>query len=113
MRTRLGVTVQELTPELAAYFGASDGVLVSSLVADSPASRAGVKVGDVIASVDGRSITSAADLAREVRTSASDGEVRLGIVRDKKQSTISAKVETSTERGARPLRQVRPIRTPV
>jgi serine protease Do len=110
-RARLGVTVQELTPELAAYFGASDGVLVSSLLADSPASRAGIRVGDVITSVDGRSITSGADLAREVRTSSSDGELALGIVRDKKASTISAKVETPADR--RPQRQVRPIRTPV
>ena len=113
MRTRLGVTVQELTPELAAYFGATDGVLVSSLVADSSASRAGIKVGDVITSVDGRNIRSAADLAREVRTASSDGAVSLGIVREKKQSTISATVETPTERRARPSRQVRPIRTPV
>jgi serine protease Do len=110
-RARLGVTVQELTPELAAYFGASDGVLVSSLLADSPASRAGIRVGDVITSVDGRSITSGAALAREVRTSSSDGELALGIVRDKKASTISAKVETPADR--RPQRQVRPIRTPV
>jgi serine protease Do len=112
-RARLGVMVKELTPELAAYFGASDGVLVSSLVADSPASRAGIKVGDVITSVDGRNITSGADLAREVRTSSSDGELTLGIVRDKKASTISTKVETPTDRRARPQRQVRPIRTPV
>ena len=64
-RARLGVTVQELTPELAEYFGASDGLLVSSVMADSPASRSGVKAGDVITSVDGRSVASAGDLARE------------------------------------------------
>jgi serine protease Do len=112
-RARLGVTVQELTPELAAYFGASDGVLVSSVVADSPASRSGIRPGDVITSVDGRGITSAVDLGREVRTASSDGELTLGIVRDKKPSTISAKVETPADRRARPQRQARPIRTPV
>jgi len=112
-RARLGVTVQELTPELAEYFGASDGVLVSSVMADSPASRSGIRAGDVITSVDGRSVTSAGDLARDVRTSSSDGEVTLGIVRDKKPGTISAKIETPADRRARPQRQVRPIRTPV
>jgi serine protease Do len=112
-RTRLGVTVQELTPELAEYFGAADGVLVSSVVADSPASRSGLKAGDVITSIDGRTIESAAELTREVRAASSDGEVMLGIVRDKKQSTVSAKIEPPAERRARPMRQVRPIRTPV
>ncbi len=110
-RSRLGVTVQELTPELAAYFGAADGVLVSSVVADSPASRSGIKAGDVITTVDGRSIASAGDLVRELRTASTDGEVTLGIVRDKKATTVSAKVETPAER--RPARQARPIRTPV
>jgi C-terminal processing protease CtpA/Prc len=112
-RARLGVTVQGLTSELAAYFGASDGVLVSSVVADSPASRSGIRAGDVITSVDGRNITSAADLAREVRTSSSDGELTLGIVRDKKQTTVSAKVETPPDRRAPTPRQVRPIRIPI
>ena len=110
-RSRLGVTVQELTPELAAYFGAADGVLVSSVVADSPASRSGITAGDVITAVDGRSIASAGDLVRELRTASTDGEVTLGIVRDKKATTVSAKVETPAAR--RPARQARPIRTPV
>jgi serine protease Do len=112
-RTRLGVTVQELTPELAEYFGAADGVLVASVVADSPASKSGLRAGDVITSVDGRSITSAGDLTRALRIGSSDREVTLGIVRDKKPSTVSAKIEAPAERRARPVRQTRPIRTPV
>ena len=47
---RLGVNVQELTPELAAYFGVKDGVLVSAVQADTPAAKAGLKAGDVITS---------------------------------------------------------------
>jgi S1-C subfamily serine protease len=112
-RTRLGVTVQELTPQLAEYFGAADGVLVSSVVADSAAARSGIRAGDVITSVDGRNIRSTGDLAREVRTASSDREVAVGIVRDKKQSTVSAKIEPPAGRRTRPGRLVRPIRTPV
>src|SRR5439155_22327470 len=37
-RGRLGVSVEELTPQLAAYFGAKEGVLVSTVSDDSPAS---------------------------------------------------------------------------
>jgi serine protease Do len=110
-RSRLGVTVNELTPELAAYFGAADGVLVASVTADSPAARSGLNAGDVITSVDGRVITSAAGLVRELRNGSTGGEVTLGIVRDKKASSVTAKMEVP-ERRERP-RQARPIRTPV
>ena len=110
-RSRLGVTVNELTPALAAYFGAADGVLVASVTADSPAARSGIKAGDVITSVDGRAITSAAGLVRELRSGSTGREVTLGIVRDKKPSSVTAKME-APERRERP-RQARPIRTPV
>ena len=111
--TRLGVTVHELTPELAAYFGATDGVLVASVTADSPAAKTGIKAGDVITSVDGRDIRSAADLTHELRNRTSDADVVLGIVRDKKSLSVTAKIEGTPERRARPPRQPRPIRTPI
>jgi serine protease Do len=51
----LGITPQELTPEMAKAFGVpnSRGVAISTVVADSPASKAGLKVGDVITAVNG------------------------------------------------------------
>jgi S1-C subfamily serine protease len=111
-RSRLGVTVQELTPELAEYFGAKDGVLVASVAPDSPASRAALKAGDVITAVNGRPITSSSDLVRELRTVSGDGGISLGIVRDKKSSTVAAKIDLQPDRRARPgqpLRRIRPI----
>ena len=110
--TRLGVTVHELTPQLAGYFGATDGVLVASVTADSPAAKSGIKAGDVITSVDGRDIRSAADLAGELRNRTSDADVTLGVVRDKKSMSVTAKIEAAPDRRARP-RQPRPIRTPI
>jgi serine protease Do len=70
---RLGVMVAELTDQLAEYFGAKDGVLVSAVTDGSAASRAGVKAGDVITSIDGHSVrsrarTSRARSARAART---------------------------------------------
>jgi serine protease Do len=114
-RARLGVTVQELTPDLAQYFGAKDGVLVSSVAAGSAAAQAGLRAGDVITAVNGRSITSNGELVRELRGVSGGGDVTLGIVRDKKDSTMTAKIEVQPERRARPerpLRPARPIRTP-
>ena len=107
--TRLGVTVHELTPELAAYFGASGGVLVASVTADSPASKSGIKAGDVITSVDGRDVRSAADLTRELRNRTGNVDVTLGIVRDRKAMSVTAKIEPPADRRTRMPRQPRPI----
>jgi serine protease Do len=54
----LGITPQELTPEMAKAFGVGNthGVAVATVVPDSPASKAGLKVGDVITAVNGSSI---------------------------------------------------------
>lgn len=90
-RGRLGVSVQSLTPELEEYFGATDGgVLVSSVAQDSPAARAGLKAGDVIASINGRRVSAAGDLMREL--SDLSGEITIEILRDKKAMTLTATV---------------------
>jgi len=90
---RLGVTVEELTNQLADYFGATDGVLVTSVADDSSASRAGLKAGDVITSINGRAVHSRQDLLQGLRDASDGNEVSIGIVRDKKPSTLTAKIE--------------------
>lgn len=92
-RARLGATVEELTPQLAAYFGAKQGVLVAAVADNSPASRAGLAVGDVIISIDSRPINSRADLVRAFREAKDGQDVKIGIVRDKRESSVTAKVE--------------------
>ncbi|MBI3492487.1 MAG: PDZ domain-containing protein [Acidobacteria bacterium] len=64
---RLGVTVQELTNQLAEYFGAKDGVLVAAVTDGSAAARAGLKAGDVITSINGANVHSRDDLVRALR----------------------------------------------
>src|SRR5262249_14052792 len=53
---RLGVDVEPLTTQLGQYFGAKDGVLVRAVTDGSAASKAGIKAGDVITSVNGTTI---------------------------------------------------------
>jgi serine protease Do len=89
---RLGVTVEQLTSQLADYFAAKEGLLVTSVADGSAASRAGLKAGDVITTVDGRAIHSRQDLLSALREARGD-EVSIGIVREKKETTIKAKVE--------------------
>ena len=89
-RTRLGVGVQQLTPQLAEFFGAKDGVLVTSVDEGSAARTAGLKAGDVVTSIDGRAVAGTNDFAR--RLSSASGEVTLTIVRDKKEQTLKVRL---------------------
>jgi serine protease Do len=97
---RLGVTTQELTGQLAEYFGAKDGVLVTSVADGTAASRAGLKAGDVITSINGTGVGSREDLLRGLRDASSD-DVQIGIVRDKKASSVTAKIEAPQRRTPR------------
>lgn len=100
---RLGVGVTALTDQLAQYFGAREGVLVTSVTDGSAASRAGLKAGDVITSINGRAVRSREDLVQELRDATGD-EVTIGIVRDKKETTVTAKIEAAPRRPARSAR---------
>ena len=107
-RGRLGVQVQPLNDQLAEYFGARDGgVLVAGVTADSPASKAGLKAGDVITKVNGASVKDTGELMEALGDVKDDGAVTLDIVREKKASTVTATIErprttTRSTRGMRP-----------
>lgn len=93
-RGRLGVTVESLSPQLADYFGVKDGgALVSAVTRDSAAEKAGIKAGDVIISVNGDRVRDADSLSREIGD-ATGTELSIGIVRDKKETTLKATIET-------------------
>jgi membrane-associated protease RseP (regulator of RpoE activity) len=87
---RIGVSTMELSKQLADYFGIGDGkgVLVTSVVEDSPAAKAGIKAGDVITAVDGEKIDGSGDLARGINKK-KEGDVTLTVIRDKNQRTIT------------------------
>ena len=62
-RGQLGVTIQDLTPELANAFNitAGKGVVISQVAEGSPAQKAGIKPGDIVISVDNKPVTSVAE----------------------------------------------------
>ncbi len=99
---RLGVSVQDLTPELAAHFGAKQGVLVSAVRDDSPASRAGIRVGDVITMAAGEPIESASDLRATLWRDPEATEVVVGLVRDKVTQSVTVTFEAAPVRQASP-----------
>jgi serine protease Do len=67
-RGRIGVTIQELTRELAESFGLSkpNGALVSNVEKNAPADKAGIEVSDVILKFDGKPVNTSSDLPRMV-----------------------------------------------
>jgi serine protease Do len=93
MPRRLGVTVQELTPQLADYFGAHDGVLVTSVAEGSAAERGGLKAGDVITAVNGSAVGSRGDLVRSLRDAHADEDVTLAVVRNRQTTTVKVRLE--------------------
>ena len=94
MHGMLGVVVQNVTPDLAKALGLSEdkGALVAVVYKDFPADKAGVKTGDVIVRYDGRAVENAARLHDIVAATAPDTEVKLGIIRNGKEETLTARV---------------------
>jgi membrane-associated protease RseP (regulator of RpoE activity) len=86
---RLGVSTSELTKQLADFFGVpgGKGVLVTSVIEEDPAAKAGIKAGDVITSIDGEAVDSPGDISR-ILNSKKDGEVTVTFIRNKTQQTV-------------------------
>lgn len=83
-----GIRVDSLTPQLRDFFGVKggEGVLISSVDANSAGSRAGLLAGDVVTAVDGRSIFNPQDFNREVRSRS--GPFTLKVVRSKVEREV-------------------------
>lgn len=86
---RVGLSLMPLTKQLADYFGVAGGhgLLVASVKENGAAAKAGVRAGDVVTEVDGKSVEGAFDLMR-VLGNKEQGDVTLTIIRDKAQQTI-------------------------
>ncbi len=99
-RGYLGVELSELTPELRAHFGAPEqaGVMVARVVAGSPADKVGIKVGDILTSLDGKPVESSWDVRSRVRPLAEGAVVPLEIWRDGKSQALSATVAQKERR---------------
>jgi serine protease Do len=104
---RLGVELAPIGDQLAAYFGVKQGVLVSSVEADSPAARAGLKAGDVITGVNGRDVATTSDLTGAVNRADPEGMLELRIMRDRKEQTLKATMPAAPERAPFRIRGAR------
>jgi serine protease Do len=83
----VGIEGETLTPQLAAYFGVKEGVLVMTVMPKTPAEKAGLKAGDVILKVAGIPVTSIREISGIVR--ASHKTVTFTVVRNHKELTLN------------------------
>jgi Do/DeqQ family serine protease len=100
IRGWIGVQSRTISPELAEALKLPDtqkGVLVSGVVANAPAARAGVQPGDVLVAVAGEPVNSPEDLLQRVAALKPDATARLDVERAGKPLTLSVRV------GTRPL----------
>lgn len=105
----LGVSIQEITPELARSFGLKDesGALVSDVVPGSPADTAGLKRGDIITNFNGKMIKDYHELPRIVASLSPGEKVVMKVMRNGNEVTISAMVaELKEEETGKPAEEV-------
>ena len=90
----LGVSIQEVTSELAEALGMEipKGALVSQIIEDSPAEKSGLKEEDVILFFDGEEIFYSSDLPLTVGSIRPESKVNAMILRDGKKKTIQVTV---------------------
>jgi serine protease Do len=85
----LGIEYETLGPQLAAFFGVKEGVLVRAVTKDSASEKAGMRAGDVIVKVDGEAVTGIHEIAGLVRAARGKRTFPVVIVRDKKELTLN------------------------
>ncbi len=90
----LGVTVQDLTSDMAAYFGLPDknGVLVAKVLAKSPAEKAGIKESDIIKGFDNKTINNVRELLSIVGSAEVGKKIKVTVLRDKKEFSLEVEI---------------------
>lgn len=92
----LGVRMQPMTEALRTAYGVprGQGVLITDVIRDSPAAKAGLRAGDVITRIDRRTIRSTRDIYRTIDFFDPGETVEIAIVRDSEQRALSATLGT-------------------
>ena len=96
----MGIGISDVTPENAKFFDVTDanGAVVTQVEADSPAGKAGLKVGDVITQLDGQKVTDAGELQVEVGQKRPGTTIKLDVLRDGKNLNLPVTLEAMGSR---------------
>jgi len=106
-RGQLGVVIQEVSYDLAKTFGLdkATGALVAKVLAGSPAERGGLKVGDIIRSVNGNEVRSSSDLPMTISSLKPNQTVKLSVWRKGQMLDVEIKLGTQNDIAAKSERQ--------
>lgn len=97
IRPWMGITMQDLTPDLASYFNLdiTEGVIINTVVEGAPADQAGLARGDIILSLDGQKITGSEQLQTIIRSHQVGDSVEIVVSRDGAEKKFVVKLEAS------------------
>ena len=95
----LGVSIQNLTPDLAEYYGVKDGkgALIGEVFKGDPADNAGIKPKDVIIEVDGHKVEDSRDLSQKIAEIPVGEKITIKAVRGGKEYTFRVNIEKRTD----------------
>jgi C-terminal processing protease CtpA/Prc len=95
-KARLGIIALEISPELRAHLGApSDrGVLIDAVQPNTPAARAGLRVGDIVTDVDGAATSSASDVLGAMADRKKGDEITVIAIRNGKRVELRARLDS-------------------
>jgi Do/DeqQ family serine protease len=98
-RGRIGIAIQELTPEIASAIGTRrvEGAVVARVEPSSPADRAGLKAGDLVTAVNGAPVRSMAQLRNKIGLTRLGETLHLTVERHGETKNLAAKVEQVEE----------------
>lgn len=110
-RGRLGVMIQDLTPDLAEALRlpGSLGAVVASVERDSPAEQAGLKPGDIVTAVNGRPIYDSGDLRNAIGLMRVGSDVELTVLREGSERVLVARLGEEGRASTRQQAAVNPV----
>lgn len=95
----LGVSIQDLNPELAQYYGVKDGrgALIGEVFDGDPAAEAGIKPKDVVIEINGKAVQDSRDLSRMIADVPVGQKASVKLVRNGKERTVEVKIAKRTD----------------
>jgi serine protease DegQ len=109
-RGRIGVSIQNMSPELASNLGIdqSSGALIGRVEEDTPADKAGLKAGDVVTAINGAPIIGASDLRNRVGLSPIGTTLELSVLRGGDTKTVKVTIGKTPEAQKVVLEEAKP-----